>query len=190
VCCGTKRLIEIRCPSDCVYLASAREHPPATVVRQQQRDIALLARFARDLTRPQSGLFLILCSRIARYQPPELQPLVDGDVADAVTALAATFETASSGIIYEHRPSSEPAGRLATALKPLFSEASVKAASSLERDAPVVLRRIAAAVGEMRQASGDLSRAFLDLLGRVVEHIEPAETRGAVEAETPRLILP
>ncbi len=29
VCCGTKRLTQIPCPSDCVYLASAREHPPA-----------------------------------------------------------------------------------------------------------------------------------------------------------------
>jgi hypothetical protein len=42
----------------------------------------------------------------------------------------------------------------------------------------------------MRQATGDNSRAFLDLLGRVVEHIEPAETRGQVEPEPPRLILP
>src|SRR5262245_27935296 len=38
VCCGTKRLVEIRCPSDCSYLASAREHPAAVVVRQQQHD--------------------------------------------------------------------------------------------------------------------------------------------------------
>src|SRR4029079_6022625 len=28
VCCGTKRLVEIQCPSDCAYLATAREHPP------------------------------------------------------------------------------------------------------------------------------------------------------------------
>ena len=40
VCCGTKRLIEIALPGDCVYLASAREHPPAVAVRQQQRDVA------------------------------------------------------------------------------------------------------------------------------------------------------
>ncbi|SVD73437.1 uncharacterized protein METZ01_LOCUS426291, partial [marine metagenome] len=39
VCCGTKRLVEINCPSDCGYLASSKAHPPAVVQRQQERDI-------------------------------------------------------------------------------------------------------------------------------------------------------
>ena len=42
VCCGTKRLVEIRCPDDCAYLASARRHPAATVQRQHELDVALL----------------------------------------------------------------------------------------------------------------------------------------------------
>jgi len=51
ICCGTKRLVEVPCPSDCGYLASAREHPPAVVVRQRQKDLGLLAHFMRDLNR-------------------------------------------------------------------------------------------------------------------------------------------
>ena len=44
VCCGTKRLTEIRCPVDCGYLAVSREHPPASTVKQHQLDVALLVR--------------------------------------------------------------------------------------------------------------------------------------------------
>ena len=39
MCCGTKRLAEIRCPSDCTYLVSAREHPAAVVRRQQETGV-------------------------------------------------------------------------------------------------------------------------------------------------------
>ena len=42
VCCGTKRLIEIQCPDDCVYLTSAREHPAwhtATIARYTRAEM-------------------------------------------------------------------------------------------------------------------------------------------------------
>src|SRR5262245_66624797 len=60
VCCGTKRLVEIACPSDCTWLASAREHPPAVAVRQQRHDLGLLVQFMRDLNRRQSQLFFLV----------------------------------------------------------------------------------------------------------------------------------
>src|SRR6266487_4501371 len=123
VCCGTKRLVEIHCPSDCAYLASAREHPPAVVLRQQQRDAELLAQVILELSDRQSQLFLLIAAFLLDYQPPELQPLIDDDVAEAAAALASTFETASRGVIYEHRPASLPAERLTAALKPLIVEA-------------------------------------------------------------------
>ena len=123
VCCGTKRLVQISCPSDCTWLASAREHPPATVVRQQQRDVGLLGRFMRDLTQGQSELFFLIAAFLAGYQAPELHAPMDDDVAEAIGALAATFETASRGLIYEHRPASVLAERLTTALKPVLAEA-------------------------------------------------------------------
>jgi hypothetical protein len=90
VCCGTKRLVEIQCPSDCPYLGNAREHPPAAVVRQQQRDMGVLAQFMRDFNERQSQLFFLIATFLARYQPPELQPLIDDDVREAAAALAAT----------------------------------------------------------------------------------------------------
>src|SRR5437867_4451151 len=60
LCCGTKRLVEIACPSDCPWLVSAREHPPAVAVRRQQHDVGLLVSFMRDLTERQSQLFFFV----------------------------------------------------------------------------------------------------------------------------------
>src|SRR5690242_11339232 len=104
VCCGTKRLGEIQCPPDCHYLASAREHPPAATVRQQQHDLSLVSEMMRDLNRRQGELLFTVLMFLDRYEPPELQPIVDDDVAETAAALASTFETASRGVIYQHRP--------------------------------------------------------------------------------------
>src|SRR5438067_11763451 len=83
VCCGTKRLVQIQCPADCVYLTSSREHPPAALVRRQQRDLALLVQFMRDLNERQGELFFLVTSFLMRYEAPELQPLIDDDVREA-----------------------------------------------------------------------------------------------------------
>jgi class 3 adenylate cyclase len=187
VCCGTKRLVQISCPSDCTWLASAREHPPATVVRQQQRDVGLLTRFMRDLSQGQSELFFLITAFLARYQAPELHAPMDADVAEAIGSLAATFETASRGLIYDHRPASVLAERLTTSLKPVLSEAGQGRGSTFERDAAVVLRRIEEAVRDVRAVDQTNRQAFLDLLRRVMTPLpDPAE--GAPERS--RLILP
>jgi len=187
VCCGTKRLVEIQCPSDCVYLAVAREHPPAAVVRQQQRDIQLLVRFIRDFNERQSQLFFLIDAFLLRYQPPELQLLIDEDVIDAAASLAATSETAARGVIYEHRPASPPAERLVAALKPLLAKAGQGGGTPFERDAAVVLRRIEEAAREARAVDRENRRAFLDLLGRVIPEREEEEPPSSA---APRLIVP
>src|SRR3954470_10859899 len=130
VCCGTKRLSEIDCPPDCVYLASAREHPPAVFVRQKQRDVALLIDVMRDLNDRQAQLFLFAATLLLQYEPPALQPLIDDDVIDAAVALPATYDTAAKGLIYEHRPPSLPAERLVQALKPRLAEAGQRGGSA------------------------------------------------------------
>lgn len=168
VCCGTKRLVEIACPPDCVWLASAREHPPAAIVRRQQHDLGLLVQFMRDLNRRQSQLFFLINSFINEYRPDQWQSLVDADVADAADALAATYETAARGVIYEHRPQSLPAERLSTALKPLLAEAGKGQGTPFERDAAVVLRRISAAARDVGSAQPSNPHAFIEMLKRVM----------------------
>jgi hypothetical protein len=190
VCCGTKRLVEIRCPDDCTWLASAREHPPAVAVRQQQRDVGLLVDVMRDFNERQSQLFFLLTRLIADYQPAELQPLADEDVADASDALAATYETASRGVIYEHRPTSAAAERLAAALKPMLAEAGKGGGTSFERDAATALRRLAISVRDVQTQSTDNRRAFLELIGRVVRTTASDTRRPPATSDRPSIVLP
>jgi hypothetical protein len=189
VCCATKRLGEIHCPDDCTYLAVAREHPPAAEVRQQQRDLAVVVRTVRDFTERQSELFLLAGTFLSRYPSPDFQPLVDDDVAEATAALAATFETSSRGLIFDHRPASLPADRLRAALSPVLVEAGRNGGTAFDRDAAVVLRRFEEAVREMRGIDPQNRRAFLDLLGRVIKRSEESRESEAPR-DAPRLIIP
>ena len=74
ICCGTKRLVEIRCPPTCSYLAAAREHPAAVVKRQREQDVALLLPTIRHLTERQHQLFFLLHSVVARHKPDAAEP--------------------------------------------------------------------------------------------------------------------
>jgi len=145
-------------------------------------------RWLRDFSERQSQLFLLVGSCIARYQSGDLQTLIDDDVAAATGALAATFETASRGVIYEHRPASVPAERLVLAIKPILEEAGRTSGAAFDRDAATVLRRLEASVGDMRGVEPDNRRALVELLGRVLPRDADGQPGGAGEA--PRLIVP
>jgi hypothetical protein len=192
VCCGTKRLVEIACPDSCPYLASAREHPPAAVVRQQQDELLLLARTVRDLNERQSRLLFLLFAVVARHEAPELFPLLDSDVAEAAGALAATYETSARGVIYEHRAASVPAEQMVRELKAVLTEAGRSGGTAFERDAGLVLRRIEEAARQVIQSAPGHRRAFLDLVARVVRTSEEEQVRENPEAdsEPSRLIIP
>jgi hypothetical protein len=189
VCCGTKRLVEIRCPNDCGYLATAREHPPAVAVRQQQRDVGAILRFMRDLDERQSRLFFLIVTFLVRYEPPELHAIIDEDVVEATAAIAATFETAARGVIYEHRPASLSGERLANELKQMLAEAGEQGGAAFRQDAAVVLRRVETAAREATKGGGG-RRAFLDLAGRVTAHKRPESTESSEVDRAPRVIIP
>jgi hypothetical protein len=194
VCCGTKRLTEIACPSDCAYLAVAREHPPAVAVRRQKHDIGSVARHMRDLSEKQSELFFLIVTFLLDYQPAELSQLIDADVAEAAAALAATFETAARGVIYEHRATSLQAERLSLGLKPMLAELERAGGSAFQRDAAVVLRRVAAAAHAGTTEGAGNRRAFLDLIGRVSkaqkrDAPDPGDP-GSKTDDGPRIIIP
>jgi hypothetical protein len=167
VCCGTKRLVEINCPADCIYLTTSKAHPPAVVQRQQEHDRALLLPLLGGLSERQARLFLMFAAVIARHQGEAFQQLIDVDIALAGEALAATLETSVRGIVYEHRAATPPADRLLTELKALVAEITKEGGSSLERDAAIALRRIEAAARE-GEKSDPGGTAFQQLLVRVL----------------------
>jgi hypothetical protein len=187
VCCGTKRLVEIRCPDDCGYLATARQHPPAVVQRQHEQDVGLLLPVMNELTERQYQFFLLFQSVIARHRTDPLRPLVDSDVADASASVAGTLETAARGVIYEHSPAALNAQELATELKRVFSELTAQMEgprSPLERDAAKALRAIAEAAGRVGKIVGDKREGFLSLARRIMKPAASSPPHDAKPAES------
>jgi hypothetical protein len=169
VCCGTKRLVEINCPSDCVYLASAREHPAAVIRRQRERDVAALLPTIRHLTERQYQLFFLFQTQVSRYQPEGFARLVDEDVAEAAGAYASTLETAGRGIIYEHAPQSLPASRLVKEFQTLLVQIKEQGATIHDREAAIVLRAVEQGARETRKHAEGGDTAYLSLMGRLLQ---------------------
>jgi hypothetical protein len=167
VCCGTKRETEIRCPADCPYLASARSHPPATVRRQQDQDVAVLSPALAGLSEARQQLFLFTLTLVDRFRGEGLDAANDADAAAAAGALAGTFETASKGLIYEQRPDSIPAQRLADGIRGMFDQLGRGRPSGFAADAAAVLRRLEDRIRAVQGAAPGDTRAFLALAERM-----------------------
>ncbi len=193
MCCGTKRLTEISCPPDCPFLASSRAHPPASVRRQHQRDAASVTPMLEGLDERQQQLCWLVLQPVLAFNDPFLA-LTDADVAEAAAALAATYETAGKGLIYEHRAGSLVGQRLGAEIKRVLGEAGIDSSRALERDAVLVLRRIeAAARAAGRQNPGDPA-SLLGAIRRVSqEAAREARAAGRPSAPAggaPGLIVP
>lgn len=199
VCCGTKRLVEIDCPPECVYLAASKAHPPAVEQRKIERDMAFLLPLLRDLSEAQYALMQVLLGLTFTQSAAAIPPLLDPDVAEGASVLAATLETAGKGIIYQHQAQSIPAQRLVGVLETFVTKLTREAgahAAAVERDAAVALRQLARGAGSATAAfPGDGDTAFLKLLGRIMASSRAAETEEpsgkAAEADRPSgLIIP
>ncbi len=111
-------------------------------------------------------------------------PVNDDVVRDSAQALAATYETASKGIIYEHRPASLPAERLARKLKPLLEGTDGRGPVASEPDWVEVLRGVERAATDARKTLDGGARAYLDLMGRLMRSASGGD-RQSSDATTP-----
>jgi hypothetical protein len=198
VCCGTKRQAEIACPPDCGYLSSAHAHPPALVRRQQEQDIGFVMAMREGLSNRESELYWAVLTFLAGFRSDPLLTVQDDDLAEGAGSLAATYETANRGVIYEHRPRSLVAQRLVTDLKAflasLVAEADAATMRAVERDAAVVLRRIERGAVQARKTIPDGPATALGMIGRVVaaagrQQAPPADAP-RIEPPAPMLIKP
>ena len=182
VCCATKRLVEINCPSDCPHLAASREHPAAVVRRQQEEDVAALLPSMAGLTERQHQLFFLFQSVIARSRPEGLARLTDEDVGEAAGACAATIETAARGVLYEHTPTSLPAQKLAGEFRALLADVRQHGATVYDREAAIALRAIERGARGLTRP-GDQT-AYLTLMGRLLQVNTAAAARDVRFAAT------
>jgi hypothetical protein len=188
VCCGTKRLSEIRCPPTCGYLHSARSHPAAAVRRRDERELMFFASALQGTTEKQRAIFAFLQTVIARHAAGAVPHLLDKDAADAAGALAATFETAARGIIYEQQPTSLPSQRLAADLRQQIEQTLHASERPVDRDLAVALR---ATETMAKHAATELeggSTAYLQFLERKIGKGE--EKREPAPEQPSNLIIP
>jgi len=127
VCCGTEREITIDCPSDCGYLVSAHRyedrHP-----RSLPADTPLLdVRIPSDTIHTHAQLLSAIAFTIAKCCASQ-PSATDTDVLAALRALAETYKTLLSGIVYEQPPVIPVQRELYDALSAFLTEAKQRSA--------------------------------------------------------------
>jgi hypothetical protein len=186
-CCATKRLVEIRCPSDCIYLEASQKHPAAVVRKQQEHDLGILiGAMGRRPSELQLQLFFVLSSLIARYRPEGLLTLGDADVADAARAMAGTLEAAGNGVIAQ-LPGGNPVSEgLRRQMDEFLAEVGKGGGSRFGREAAEVLRAVERGARHDAPGVGTEANAYLTLLARV---LPPAAEKAPPRSNSP-IILP
>jgi len=132
VCCGTEREVTIDCPVDCGYLTAAHryedQHP-----RTLPPDTPLLdVRIAPDVVHANGQLLSAVAFTIAKFCAQQSRA-TDPDVLASLQALAETYKTLSSGIIYEQRPAIPVQGELYDALSAFLADTKQKVVQSSGR---------------------------------------------------------
>jgi hypothetical protein len=168
VCCGTEREVTIDCPSDCSYLISAHRYEDG-----HQRSIAadtplLDEKIPQDTVYTHQQLMAALAFSIAKFCA--VQPAaVDVDVLAAIQALAQTYKTMSSGIIYEKPPEAPLPRELYAALIAFITEVkkqqAERAGSAALKDMDVFyLWVFLYRMGLLRTNGRSRSRRFIEFL--------------------------
>jgi hypothetical protein len=121
VCCGTEREVTIDCPPDCSYLVAAHRYEDG---HQQSlpADTPLLdEKIPQDIVYTHQQLMAALAFSMAKFCAAQ-PAAVDADVLAAIQALAQTYKTLSSGIIYEKPPDAPLPRELYAALIAFITE--------------------------------------------------------------------
>lgn len=168
VCCGTEREVSIDCPSDCAYLVAAHRYED-----QHQRslpaDTPLLdEKIPQDIVHTHQQLMAALAFSIAKFCA--VQPATtDADVLATLQALAQTYKTLSSGIIYEKPPDAPLPRELYAALTAFIGEVNKqqaeRASSASLKDSEVFyLSVFLYRMGLLRTSGRPRSRRFIEFL--------------------------
>ena len=188
VCCGKEREVTIDCPSDCPYLISAHryesEHP-----RDIPADTPLLDEtIPKDIVHTHQQLMAAVAFSIAKFCAAQ-PATVDNDTLAALEALAQTYKTLSTGLIYENPPQAPLPRELYAALVAFLDEIkkqqAERGASASFKDTEVFyLLVFLYRMGLLRTNGRPRSRLFIEFLrGQFPESPE-------LKKEESRIIVP
>jgi hypothetical protein len=168
VCCGTEREVTIDCPSDCAYLIAAHRYEDEHR-RSLPADTPLLEeKIPQDIVHTHQQLMAALAFSIAKFCA--VQPsATDADVLAAIRALAETYKTLSSGIIYEKPPDAPLPRELYAAMIAFISElkkqqAERSASAGLKDSQIFYLSVFLYRMGLLRTNGRPRSRRFIEFL--------------------------
>jgi len=120
VCCGSRREVDIDCPSSCHFLQAGRAYENDQRVPEPQLAEAV-QHLDKGFIYRHTPILNTVCQSI-HHERIESPWLVDTDAIEVLKNLAATMKTLSSGIYYESLPESGIRGSLYRRLKGLFDE--------------------------------------------------------------------
>ena len=120
VCCGTKREVEIDCPSSCSYLKASRSYESEKPIPDPQVAARVHNYDGRFFERYHLILDSVTRSVVEEHAGSRL--LVDSDVIEVYNSLKTTMKTLSSGIYYESLPEGPVRLSLFRHLKTVFDE--------------------------------------------------------------------
>jgi len=163
-CCGTKRRVEIACPSDCPYLHG--EHDPKWESAEQQSEQTRF--FSRFSGLEEAELpFLVFVHHLLFQSGPALEAVDDRALLHVVRTVSDTLDTRAKGIVYEHqspRMDLQPAVQWLTSA--LTQRDQIPIAPKLtDKKAQAVLTRLADAVAAHLDAGEE--RPYLELARKV-----------------------
>ena len=176
VCCGTKREIEIDCPSSCSYLKASRTYELEKPIPDPQVGAKVHNYDERFVQRHQPILDALTNSVLEeRMASPWL---VDNDVIEVFRSLSVTMKTLSSGIYYESLPQTPVRLSLFRRLKSVLDE-FMKPDPGAARNALKVTEAIEVLdfltlVAQANSSVRPKSRRYLDWLGERFGVLPPA----------------
>ena len=121
VCCGTEREVSLDCPPDCAYLLAAHRYEESHPHPLPPDTPLLNVRLAPDLVRLHPQFLSAIAFAVAKFcagQPSTADP----DVLAALQALADTYKTLASGLVYEQPPVSSVQRSLYDSLAAFLTE--------------------------------------------------------------------
>jgi hypothetical protein len=184
VCCGSRREVDIDCPSSCSYLRAGRAYESETRsvdpglvdrVRAQGRDF--IERF---------NTILVELGVAAAEERDRAPWLVDTDVIEVYKALQDTMRTLTSGIYYESLPEGATRIALFRRLKAELDRAmspNEEGARVLRPSEAVQILDLLILVATTNSNVRPRSRQYLDLLSEQMKLAKPSDPGS-------RLILP
>ncbi len=113
-CCGSSRETTIDCPLACEHLQAAHIHeriPAPDPAKFPHPDVEISERFSKD-----NAAILSFLSSALLNAALSTQGATDNDVREALDAMARTYRTLESGLIYETKPTNLIAAAIAQQL--------------------------------------------------------------------------